>query len=39
MVFLDASGKLGRLQDAERVRRWVEKQADLLSDSPTRPQG
>lgn len=39
MVFLDASGKLGRLQDAERVRRWVEKQADLLSDSPARPQG
>ena len=23
----------------ERVRRWVEKQADLLSDSPARPQG
>lgn len=39
MVFLDASGKLGRLQDAERVRRWVEKQADLLSDGPVRPQG
>lgn len=39
MVFLDASGKLGRLQDAERVRRWVEKQADLLSDGPARPQG
>jgi D-alanyl-D-alanine endopeptidase (penicillin-binding protein 7) len=39
MVFLDASGKVGRLRDAERVRRWVEKQADLLSDGPTRPQG
>ncbi|MBL0919377.1 MAG: D-alanyl-D-alanine carboxypeptidase [Hydrogenophaga sp.] len=39
MVFLDASGKIGRLQDAERVRRWVEKQADLLSDEPRRPQG
>ena len=24
MVFLDASGKQGRLADAERVRRWVE---------------
>jgi D-alanyl-D-alanine endopeptidase (penicillin-binding protein 7) len=39
MVFLDATGKIGRLQDAERVRRWVEKQADLLSDEPRRPQG
>lgn len=39
MVFLDASGKLGRMQDAERVRRWVEKQADLLADAPVRPQG
>lgn len=26
MVFLDATGKLGRAQDAERVRRWVEAQ-------------
>lgn len=24
MVFLDSAGKLGRLADAERVRRWVE---------------
>ena len=24
MVFLDATGKLSRLQDAERVRKWVE---------------
>lgn len=26
MVFLDSAGKLGRSQDAERVRRWVEAQ-------------
>lgn len=26
MVFLDSSGKLSRLADAERVRRWVEHQ-------------
>lgn len=39
MVFLDATGKLSRLQDAERVRRWVEKQADFLFDAPPRPQG
>jgi serine-type D-Ala-D-Ala endopeptidase (penicillin-binding protein 7) len=24
MVFLDSAGKLTRLADAERVRRWVE---------------
>src|SRR4030095_2292265 len=24
MVFLDAAGKLSRIGDAERVRRWVE---------------
>ncbi len=24
MVFLDSAGKLGRINDAERVRRWVE---------------
>jgi serine-type D-Ala-D-Ala endopeptidase (penicillin-binding protein 7) len=24
MVFLDASGRSGRVQDAERVRHWVE---------------
>lgn len=39
MVFLDATGKVGRLQDAERIRRWVEKQADLLTEEPVRPQG
>lgn len=38
MVFLDASGKLGRVQDAERVRRWVEHQGELLA-SKVRPQG
>ena len=26
MVFLDSAGKLSRLGDAERVRRWVEGQ-------------
>jgi D-alanyl-D-alanine endopeptidase (penicillin-binding protein 7) len=24
MVFLDSAGKVGRIADAERVRRWVE---------------
>jgi D-alanyl-D-alanine endopeptidase (penicillin-binding protein 7) len=24
MVFLDSAGKLSRIADAERVRRWVE---------------
>lgn len=38
MVFLDASGKVGRLRDAERVRRWVETRVDGGSDRP-RPQG
>ena len=38
MVFLDASGKLGRVQDAERVRRWVEHQGELLA-TKVRPQG
>ncbi len=38
MVFLDASGRMGRLQDAERVRRWVEHQGDMLA-SKVRPQG
>jgi D-alanyl-D-alanine endopeptidase (penicillin-binding protein 7) len=26
MVFLDSAGKLSRIADAERVRRWVENQ-------------
>jgi D-alanyl-D-alanine endopeptidase (penicillin-binding protein 7) len=38
MVFLDASGQLGRIQDAERVRRWVELKGDMLA-SRQRPQG
>lgn len=38
MVFLDASGQLGRLQDAERVRRWVELKGDVLA-ARQRPQG
>ena len=38
MVFLDATNKLGRLQDAERVRRWVELHSDRVT-APHRPQG
>ena len=37
MVFLDATGKLGRSQDAERVRRWVE--AQPFHPAVSRPQG
>ena len=37
MVFLDATGKLSRLQDAERVRKWVEHQTGHPVTS--RPQG
>lgn len=37
MVFLDSSGKLGRSQDAERVRRWVE--AQTYQKLFARPQG
>lgn len=37
MVFLDATGKLSRLQDAERVRKWLEHQA--IPPVPVRPQG
>ena len=37
MVFLDATGKVGRMQDAERVRRWVEVQTDART--AVRPQG
>lgn len=37
MVFLDATGKLGRAQDAERVKRWVEAQS--THPAPARPQG
>jgi D-alanyl-D-alanine endopeptidase (penicillin-binding protein 7) len=31
MVFLDSAGKLSRIADAERVRRWVEKSASMSS--------
>lgn len=31
MVFLDSAGKLSRLGDAERVRRWVEHNASSLT--------
>lgn len=37
MVFLDATGKVGRAQDAERVRRWVE--AQPFHAAAARPQG
>lgn len=37
MVFLDATGKLSRLQDAERVRKWVEHQTG--QPVAVRPQG
>jgi D-alanyl-D-alanine endopeptidase (penicillin-binding protein 7) len=37
MVFLDSTGKLSRMQDAERVRRWVEVQTDERT--LVRPQG
>jgi serine-type D-Ala-D-Ala endopeptidase (penicillin-binding protein 7) len=37
MVFLDSSGKLTRLEDAERVRRWIEAQS--TSHMSVRPQG
>jgi serine-type D-Ala-D-Ala endopeptidase (penicillin-binding protein 7) len=39
MVFLDATGKLGRAQDAERVRRWVEAQTTFHPAVAARPQG
>lgn len=39
MVFLDATGKLGRAQDAERVRRWVEDQTTFHPVVAARPQG
>lgn len=38
MVFLDATGKLSRLQDAERVRKWVEHKTDHQPVA-VRPQG
>lgn len=35
MVFLDSAGKLSRLGDAERVRRWVETNAPGTPATPT----
>jgi D-alanyl-D-alanine endopeptidase (penicillin-binding protein 7) len=35
MVFLDSAGKLSRIGDAERVRRWIE--ANHVADG-ARPQ-
>jgi D-alanyl-D-alanine endopeptidase (penicillin-binding protein 7) len=31
MVFLDSAGKLSRIADAERVRRWVESNPPVVS--------
>jgi len=31
MVFLDSAGKLGRIGDAERVRRWVESNPTIVN--------
>jgi serine-type D-Ala-D-Ala endopeptidase (penicillin-binding protein 7) len=39
MVFLDSSGKFTRLEDAERVRRWVEAQSGPGLQHVARPQG
>jgi D-alanyl-D-alanine endopeptidase (penicillin-binding protein 7) len=39
MVFLDSAGKLGRAQDAERVRHWVEAQGASQRVMASRPQG
>jgi D-alanyl-D-alanine endopeptidase (penicillin-binding protein 7) len=35
MVFLDSAGKLSRIADAERVRRWVETNAPAGAAAPT----
>ncbi|AMO21595.1 D-alanyl-D-alanine endopeptidase [Ramlibacter solisilvae] len=35
MVFLDSAGKLSRIGDAERVRRWVESQPAALTPATT----
>ena len=35
MVFLDSAGKLSRIGDAERVRRWVETQTPTTVPTPT----
>jgi len=38
MVFLDSTGKVGRLGDAERVRKWLEQKSSLHSDVSTHAQ-
>jgi D-alanyl-D-alanine endopeptidase (penicillin-binding protein 7) len=35
MVFLDSAGKLSRIGDAERVRRWIETRGPGLTPSTT----
>lgn len=35
MVFLDSAGKLSRIADAERVRRWVETNAPASATAPS----
>ena len=37
MVFLDSAGKLGRIADAERVRRWVEANHHVISPAAALP--
>jgi D-alanyl-D-alanine endopeptidase (penicillin-binding protein 7) len=39
MVFLDSAGKLSRLGDAERVRRWVESNSPALALPALQKQG
>lgn len=39
MVFLDSAGKLSRIGDAERVRKWVEKKSAFQSTSQHRLTG
>jgi D-alanyl-D-alanine endopeptidase (penicillin-binding protein 7) len=39
MVFLDSAGKLSRLGDAERVRRWVESNTPSLPAAVIQKQG
>jgi D-alanyl-D-alanine endopeptidase (penicillin-binding protein 7) len=34
MVFLDSAGKLSRIADAERVRRWVETSQRATASQP-----
>jgi hypothetical protein len=38
MVVLDSAGKLGRIADAERVRRWVEANRHMISPAAATPQ-